>query len=404
MRLKNLFIVFLCCASLIGCKKTNWYESFKERSKEPFGTYILYNESKELFDNQEVVLLKENVYDYLNNTYFQEDYTFNYICVKNDAMRLTGDGLKELLLYVEEGSNAFFSLNRFSDALQDALEFETTNEDLLHFNASHLKTLKGDLRLENNEFEETEFSYDRNLRRNYFSSFKENNTIVLGTQEINGEDKPVFIKVYYGQGAIYLHSQPIALTNYNLLNENYKYAENILSYLPNKDVLWDPQVRWSQINNDEDNEDQESASMLALFWGNPSLRWSLYIVIFGFLTFILFNARRKQRPIPIIEAPKNSTLEFTHTISNLYLLNEDHKNLVQKKIQFFLEKVRSRYYLDTQNLNKDFMEKLALKSGNELSNTKYLINSILALNKKENCSAEDLMTLNKMIDNFLKRK
>ena len=404
MSVKKLFIVFLCCTSFIGCKKTNWYESFKERSKEPFGTYILYNESKELFNNQEVVLLEDNIYDYLNNTYFQEDYTFNYLCVKDDAFKLTRDGLNELLHYVEEGSNAFFSLNRFGDALQDVLEFETMNEDLLSYNASHLKKLKGDLRLENKDFEETNFSYDRNLRRNYFSSIKESNTVVLGTQEIDGEDKPVFIKVYYGKGAIYLHSQPIALTNYNLLNENYKYAENILSYLPDKDILWDPQVRWSRIDKNEDDDESSSASMLALFWGNPSLKWSLYVVMFGFLTFIIFNARRKQRPIPIVETPKNSTLEFTHTISNLYLLNEDHKNLVHKKIQFFLEKVRSRYYLDTRNLNKEFIEKLALKSGNELSKTKYLINSILALNKKENCSAEDLMTLNKMIDNFLKRK
>lgn len=119
---------------------------------------------------------------------------------------------------------------------------------------------------------------------------------------------------------------------------------------------------------------------------------------------MLFNARRKQRPIPIIDPPTNSTLEFTHTISNLYLLNEDHKNLVQKKIQYFLEKVRTRYYLDTRNLNKEFIEKLALKSGNDLDKTKYLINSILTLNKKEKCSAEDLMSLNKMIDNFLKRQ
>ena len=72
--------------------------------------------------------------------------------------------------------------------------------------------------------------------------------------------------------------------------------------------------------------------------------------------------------------------------------------------QFFLEKVRSRYYLDTRNLNNEFIEKLSLKSGNDLQKTKYLVNTILELNKKSYSTPEELMSLNKMIDNFLKRK
>ena len=119
---------------------------------------------------------------------------------------------------------------------------------------------------------------------------------------------------------------------------------------------------------------------------------------------MIFNARRKQRPIPIIEPSKNSTVEFTQTISNLYLKNDNHKSLVDKKILFFFEKVRTRYLIDTNNLNKEFIEKLALKSGNKLQNTKYLINSIIALNKKLECTEEDLTVLNKMIDNFFKQK
>ena len=116
----------------------------------------------------------------------------------------------------------------------------------------------------------------------------------------------------------------------------------------------------------------------------------------------VFNSRRKQRPIPVIEPLKNSTVAFTHTIANLYLKEQDHKNLVDKKIMFFLEKVRTRYLIDTHNLNSSFMEKLALKSGNELANTKYLINTIISLNKKSECSEEELIVLNKMIENFFK--
>ncbi|MEQ6124140.1 hypothetical protein AAON49_08080 [Pseudotenacibaculum sp. MALMAid0570] len=407
MKLRRLYIwlmIALVSSLLTQCKKTNWNENFKEKSKSPFGTYIVYNEFEELFDYKKNHLIDQNIYDYLTITFFEEDYNFNYVCIKNSASKITDDGVEQLLYYIEQGSNAFFSLNYFNSALKDALEVETINLDQLSYSISHLKNLKGNLTLENKDFDETTFSFDRNLRRNYFSSFNKKNTVVLGTQNIDGKERPVFIKIYHGKGTIYLHTQPIAFTNYNMLNKNHAYAENVLSYLPDEETLWDSQIKWSRIDNSGEDDKGNAKSVFVFFLNNEPLKWFLYLGLFGLLIFLLFNARRKQRAIPVILPPKNSTLEFTHTISNLYLKNENHKSLVDKKILFFLEKIRTRYLIDTNNLNKSFIEKLASKSGNNLHNTKYLINTILALNKKEECSEEDLMVLNKMIDNFLKRK
>lgn len=408
MRIQNLSIVsFLMVMSilLVGCNRTNWRENFREKSKSPFGAYIIFEESNNLFDPAKVLNLEQNIYDYFNWTYFEEDYKFNYICIKNNANKITQDGIDLILDYVKDGSHAFFSLNDFSTELETALQIKTTNLDIRSYSPSHLKKLKGELKLNNPDFHQQSFQYDRNLRRNYFSSYNPSNTIVLGTQNIEGKEEPTFLKIYHGKGAVYVHTQPIVFTNYNMLNENHTYVENVLSYLPDEDVLWDPQIRWSKINDSENSDsDSNAGSVFVFFWNNPSLKWFLYLGFFGLLLFMLFNARRKQRAIPVIEPPKNSTLEFTHTISNLYLKNESHKNVIEKKILFFLEKVRTRYLIDTHNLNKEFIEKLAMKSGNELSKTKYLINSIIALNKKEMCTEEDVMTLNKMIDNFLKQK
>ena len=49
------------------------------------------------------------------------------------------------------------------------------------------------------------------------------------------------------------------------------------------------------------------------------------------------------------------------------------------------------------------MEKLASKSGNDLQKTKYLIHSIIDIDKKTECTEEQLMVLLKMIDNFFKK-
>ena len=413
MSKKNILFLLVMVITWVGCaRKTNWYENFKERSKDPFGLYIVYNEAEDLFDNEKVHYLKENIYDYLNNTYFEENYQFNYVCIKRKANKITEAGIYELLLYVEEGSTAFFSLNYFNSTLKSALGFEVDNMEVSDefydsYSPTVLKEYKGELKLTNQSFKDKSYKYDRNLRRNYFTSYNENNTVVLGTQNIDGKDQPTFIKVYHGDGAVYLHTQPSAFSNYNMLNDNYEYAERVLSYLPTKETLWDPQIRRSTLDsnsNSNGDDSDDTGSVFGFFWQNESLKWSLYLGFVALIIFMLFNARRKQRPIPIIHPPNNSTLEFTHTMANMYLLNNDHKNMVDKKIQFFLEKVRSRYYLDTANLNSEFIEKLALKSGNDLSNTKYLINTILKLNRKSECTPEELMTLNKMIDNFLKRK
>jgi len=387
--------------TFVQCKKTNWYENYRENDKSPFGTYIIYNEADKLFNNNEVIYLKENIFDYLAENYvdIEENYA-NYICIKSSADKLHGIGLKDLLDFVYNGNDAFLALNYFSDELKEILEFETQNSDKTIFAPVNLKKLKGELYLENNDFDKQNFSYDRNLRKNFFESYNDEKTIVLGTQKILNVDEPVFIKIYHGKGAVYLHTQPIVFSNYNLLNNNYKYAENALSYLPNKKTLWDPQVMEGDFASNNSSESRES--VFKFFLQNPSLKWSLYIFFFGLLLFMLFNARRKQRPIPIIPELKNSTVEFTHTIANLYLRENDHKGLVDKKIQYFLERVRRKYYINTNNLNDSFVKSLALKSGKSKTATNYLINTIISLNKKYECTQDELYRLNTLIDNFFK--
>lgn len=400
------YISILLLILFTSCNKTNWYENYREKEKSPFGTYIVFNEAKELFNNNEVELLQKNIYDYLikNYEYQEKDDFGNYICIKSQANKLNGDGLDYILKFVYEGNNAFISLNYFNDKLKEYLDFNTHNNHEHTYYSKELKKLNGTLHLENTDFKKQDYKYDRNLREHYFTQFNENKTKVLGTQKINGIDEPVFIKIYYGKGAIYLHSQPIVFTNYYLLKDNYKYAQNVFSYLPDRKILWDPHIRSSELSNSSNSSSkQENESVFNFFLQNSSLKWSLFVFLFGLLTFMLFNARRKQRPIPIINELKNSTVEFTHTIANLYLKENDHKNLVDKKIQFFLEKVRNKYLIDTRNLDDEFIEKLALKSGNSIENTNYLIKTIISLNKKHECTQDELQRLNNLIENFFNK-
>ena len=398
--LKNsIFILFVLL--ITSCNKTNWTENYREKEKSPFGTYIIHNEVNKLFKNQEVVTLKENFYDYL---YFNYDITGadfgNYICIKNTASKLTEDGVTDLLSFVYDGNSAFLSLNYFSDALIEQLEITTNNLDKDVYSVDDLKPLKGEFYLEDNSFKKDTFNFDRNIRRHYFVQYNENETIVLGSAKIDGEKVPNFMKIYHGKGAIYVHSNPVVFTNYYMLSGKENYAEKVLSYLPSSTLFWDPQIKRSEYSNENDDNNN---SVFKFFLQHKTLTWFLFVSLAGVLLFMLFNARRKQRAIPIIHPLKNTTVAFTQTISSLYLKEQDHKNLVTKKIAFFLEKVRTKYLLDTNNLNKEFIKNLAAKSDNNLQNTKYLINTIITLDKKSECTQEELLVLHKMIDNFFKK-
>ena len=385
-----------------GCKKTNWTENFREKKKSPFGTYIVYNEAKTLFEDEEIVYLKQNFYDYLYENYDTTAADFGtYICIKNNAYRLTPEGVNELLSFVNDGNNAFLALNYFSDALKEALEISTNNLDKNTNTIAQLKALKGEYSLVNEDFENASYTFDRNSRRHYFVTYNENKSIVLGNSKIDGEKVPNFLKIYHGKGAIYVHTNPIAFTNYYLLKDKETYAENVFSYLPNETIFWDPQIKKSKYSN---QEDEDNTSVFKYFLQHTTLRWFLFVSFLGVLLFMLFNARRKQRAIPVINPLENTTVAFTQTISSLYLKEQDHKNLVDKKSAYFLEKVRTKYLLNTNNLNKDFMLLLAAKSGNEIRNTKYLINTIITLSKKSECSEEELLVLHKMIETFFNKQ
>ena len=403
MLVKNIFksILLFSLLFLISCGKTNWTENYREKEKSPFGTYIIYNEAENLFDNEEIVYLKDNFYDYLYLNYdtTKEDFG-NYICIKHNLNKLPEDGITDLLSFVYDGNTAFLSLNYFNEDLKEQLEITTNNLDRKLYSIEDLKPLKGEFFLDDKAFKNQTFPFDRNIRRHYFTTYNESKTIVLGTSQVDEEKVPNFLKIYHGKGAIYVHTNPVVFTNYNLLKGKENYAEHLLSYLPNTTIFWDPQIKHSKYSNKREDDQQ---SIFKFFLQHQTLTWFLFVSLAGVLLFMLFNARRKQRAIPIIHPLKNTTVAFTQTISSLYLNEQNHKNLVDKKIAYFLEKIRTKYLLNTSNLNKDFIKILAAKSDNEIRNTKYLINTIITLNKKSECTQEELLVLHKMIANFFKK-
>ena len=47
----KIFILLFISIQLTNCKKTNWNENYREKEKSPFGTYIIYNEIENIFND-----------------------------------------------------------------------------------------------------------------------------------------------------------------------------------------------------------------------------------------------------------------------------------------------------------------------------------------------------------------
>ena len=98
----------------------------------------------------------------------------------------------------------------------------------------------------------------------------------------------------------------------------------------------------------------------------------------------------------------NTTVDFTKTIGNLYYQEGDHDNIINKKIVYFLERIRNVYLIDTNKLDDEFIKKLHLKSGKDLSDIQRAVFLINTHRKSPHSSIEeDLIQINKAIEKII---
>ncbi len=384
-----LILLFIGAIAIEFSKPTpiNWSRTFNEKHTIPYGTFILYNELPTLFPNSEVHDIAVSPYEYFDAFYNWEDSTYTtkgtYFYI-DDYADIDDISAQEILDFSSYGNNVFISANYLPQKFKDSLHIETDND--FSFKGS------GNFSLENPVFKNDSITIEKGLSNIYFSKLDSVTTTVLGYQQFNKDKHINFIKIDYGPGNIYLHLQPVAFTNYTLLKKkNQKYAASVLSYLPNETIFFDSR-------NKKRNE--LGNSPLRFILSKPALKWAWYLGLTVLIVFILFNAKRKQRVVKVIKPLQNTTVAFTKTIGNLYYETKDHNTIIDKKITFFLEHIRRKYFLDTHLLDEKFVKTLSLKTGHKQGFIQKLINVIVHLKAKDSCIEDDLLQLNKLIEEF----
>ena len=101
---------------------------------------------------------------------------------------------------------------------------------------------------------------------------------------------------------------------------------------------------------------EDKGSLLSFIHEQEALTWAFYTLIISVLLLLLFQMKRRQRPIPVINLPQNDSLNFVELIGNLYLLNKDNRALLERKMTYFREMVRSRYQVNVQHEDENSSE------------------------------------------------
>ena len=124
------------------------------------------------------------------------------------------------------------------------------------------------------------------------------------------------------------------------------------------------------------------------------------MALIGAMFYVVFEGKRKQRAIPIVVPLKNQTLAFTRTIADMYFEKEEQKSITDHKIDYFLEYIRSHFYLGTIKQDDEFFRNLAARSNHSFDEVQELFAYMAKLKIRSVITNSDLKKLNTLIEKF----
>lgn len=347
-------------------RKMNERITLKVVDKIPYGFYAARQLIPSLFPKAEVFVDKRTpgYWDSLSA------YKSNQ-AVFITGIRLNADEneLKELLDFARKGNYVFIITQDLSySAAQFFRTGDLVNDDGYFTGESDSLQVQ----LSQPRFDNTKpYVYPGRRFASYFENVDTTRVAVLGTNENN---KVNFIQYKAGNGAIFIHTAPLAFSNYFILHKkNISYFENAVSVIPSSVT----KVLWNEYYLNKKTEQQEKEpNWLSVLMKYEAFRWALWTAIITLLLYVLMEMRRKQRVIPALQQPKNESLDFVRTIGQLYYDRKDHADLARKMSTYFLDYVRSQYKVSTNVLDDSFIQTLHAKTGYPVHEIKSIIDFI----------------------------
>lgn len=370
-------------AQLYQPKKFDWNPSLRNNDKNPFGAFIPFSEIKQLFPN---AVIESNRVPIYNVLYGRNESNSAYILLEPE-FRPGKTDLESLLEYVKKGNIVLLSSFFIDKNLLDTLGLQMRLfSSLFENDSTSINFVNPELKAKEN------YLFKRSAIDGYFDSIrKSDSTVILG---INQDGMANFVKVQYGKGYFLVHAAPLCFSNYFLLFKNNRdYVAKALSYISPRITM----LHWDEFYK---SGREGSSTPLRFFLSNTFLRWALWLTITVLLMYVLFEMKRRQRIIPVIEPLQNTTLDFVETVSSVYYSQHDNNSIARKKIQFWYDHIRQRYYMTIQTTDVSFVETLKRKSGAPEELIMNILKNIRRAEAQPKVTDDLLIELSGSIDEF----
>ena len=343
----------------------DWRESYDPTALAPYGTAVLEG----LLDDQ---LDELRVFDGSVAAELPLDSTqrSSYLFV-GQGMYLDSADVGRLLDYVDLGNRVFISSKTLPQELLYPV-YEGECDDTFWEDYTYIIDTVAPLRLDADGTTTTYRYVDGEGTRPYRWHYAEfylfcdypYSLEVLGTLD----ERVNFFAMRYGAGSFYFHATPLAFTNYHLRDSSgLRYADRVLDYLPTDAPLYYDNASRTRESvaraRNRETPRLDAESPLRYILAQPPLAWAWYLLLAMGLLYLIFGARRRQRAIPVLARPENSSLAFVETIGRLNYARGNHVRLAGHLMTIFLGEVRERYRLPAGLSGPDLQQQLAKRAG-----------------------------------------
>jgi hypothetical protein len=289
---------------------------------------------------------------------------YSYLFVEDD-INLSKSDARRLLAFVNQGNTVFIASSRIPYALQDSIRIYTQYE--FHTLLDSATRVQKVTLLNHAIPYQSTYSIKGFLIEDHITNFDSTKATIIA--KLN-DTIPIALSYNYGAGKIIFTTAQLLFLNQHLVNKpERKFAYGLLNYANAYNIVWDEYYKKYNINN---------SSKLQFITSNKSLYAGFLAILFGVLFYMVFNSKRRQREIKVINSPENSTLNFVHVITALYRKNsQSHQDIIKQKLLHWHDVLKNKLRIDIQRLDKP-SERLILseKTGIPLDKINQICNQV----------------------------
>lgn len=355
--------------------------TYASRDKSPLGSYVPFRVMEHFFnDIKPRKVTRPFSYSYRKDANMKGPGSI-YFIVAGD-LYTTEQDVSAMRNFVTAGNRLFVIVEKTDSLFEAAFRFSIKRPGRFFYEDAKKEAAQSFV---NSEFAPDTVFTSKGLRMvNFLDRTQPGSTAILGN---NANNEPNFFRIKVGKGYLFVLLNPMVWTNYFLMKDNnMKALETQLAYLPQ----YPDRVYWDEYYKGLRGPQRGDFSNWQVLLKHPALRWALWLGVLLLLLYVLFEGKRRQRLIPSKPVLANASLDFAGTLGRLYYLHHNNSNLAQKMAQHLMEYIRNRYYLNTSQLDAEFVTALSRKSGHPYEDTTALIAQTQYLREAANVADHEL--------------